>query len=60
MGEVADDHLGAQRSERFGTFVFGAEKRADGQVTFAKDLDNVATHSADPTGGTRDQNRNIK
>ncbi len=48
--KVADDDLGADGPERLGAFIFGADGRVDGRAAFAKDLDHLATHSADAAG----------
>src|SRR5437868_2385765 len=58
-GEVADHDLRSGCAQRFGTFVFAPDKRADRQVALAKYLHNSATHSAYAACGTCDESRKI-
>jgi hypothetical protein len=44
-GEIADDNLGADFSQRIGTFIFSPDERANRQIALAQYLYNRATDS---------------
>lgn len=58
-GEVANNDLGADRSQCTGTFIVAPDKRANWQVTLAKHLHHSATHSAYAASSTCDKDRNV-
>ena len=58
-GKVADDDLGADRPQRFGSFIFASDERTDGKTASTKDLNDLSANSADASRGARDENRSV-
>ena len=58
-GKVADDDLGADRPQRFGSFIFASDERMDGKTASTKDLNDLSANSADASRGARDENRSV-
>jgi hypothetical protein len=58
-GEIADNDLGAGRSQRISAFIVASHKRANRQAALAERPHNSATHSADAACGASDKNRTV-
>jgi hypothetical protein len=55
-GEVADNDLGADSSQRIGTFILASHKRANWQAALAQHLHNSATDCAQTARSACDKN----